>query len=338
MSIWGSIAEAAGSAVGAFFGGGGGGSSQPQYSDKIRKRTDSSATMSDFDVLYNSQALEGIQDLTTKIGEWSDRDQDFLTNYGEYQQQVAEVNQSILPHLSATTKEGIKANAKDLIANTTLKDFLRQGAQSGVPGLQNANNRLQQHLQNIPSEDERIGQALASVEENFGTAGKELAREFAQRGQTVSQSSARDLAMRKAGEKTKQAGLAAEAARQEKTSALQAGLASEAQVAQTEAGIRGQDINSLAQLQESQQSTLSQPQLDVDAPTTGSTELLTGLATVQSQQQFGTRSKQDQISHVQKGIKKPVMTSGAGGAVEGGLEIEPALVKPAGGLSNQNPQ
>jgi len=324
MSIWGSIAEAAGSAIGGFFGGGGDNQKSSVGADgKVRNRTDSASTISDFDVLYDSQALQGINELADRIQEWSTTDRTFFEkHYQTYQQQIADTNKSILPHIAETTKEALQQNAQDLVANTTLKDFFRQRVETGDEGITQANERLQTHLQNIPSEEERVGQALTSVESQFGKVGKELARDFASRGQALTQSTARDLAFQKAQAKAGAAGLASEQARAEKTGALTAGLAAETDVATTQAEVRATDVAGLTSLQEAQQAGLETPQVEgLTQPDTTAAELLTGVKTTLSQQQFGTRSREDEIAHTKKGIKKAPVTAGAGvsGTTVGGV-------------------
>lgn len=123
--------------------------------------------------------------------------------------------------------EDIKSNR----ALYNLRNSIKAVTGKVDPASAAAISSFNQQIENIPTTEERVGQALANVESQFGQAGKELAREFQSRGQTVTQASKRAQLFEKAKVKAGAAGAAAEAARAEKL----AGAEKAVGVAQTEA-------------------------------------------------------------------------------------------------------
>lgn len=332
MGTFGDWAKIGGNFLGGLLDDDGGGDRKTVTEAKVQPRTDSTASMSDFDIMYNASSVESMRNFADQMGRWVERDQNFLANtYQPFQSQVIDTNTKILPHLTATTTKTLEENARDLVRNDTLKTFLRDKAQTGDTGMQNALAKFEEHLATVPDEQTRVGQALTSVESQFGEIGKQLTRDYQSRGQTVSQSSKRDLLMQKAKAKAGAADAAAEAARLEKGAALQAGLEAQTGVNKAAAEQRGADVASLTTLQESQQAGLETPQVGGVQPVTGyeGASIQSGVEVSSGTQEFGTRSKQDQVSQTQKGIKMPTLTSGATGqvpnqTVTSGVQGEPA--------------
>ena len=206
----------------------------------------------------------------------------------------------------------LEQNLTDMQENSGIKTMLRdQSAQAGGVGT-DALAGFRAEMDKLPTTEERVGQALTRVEGQFGQVGKQLARDFQSRGQTVSQASKRNLAIEKAKAKSGAAGAAEEGARQERLNTLERGVAvaGQAQVGAT---------NQLTALQQSQQSGLETPQIAGVQETTGleAAKLEGDLQTTQATQEFGTRQKSDDITHTQKGIEKGVVSSGATGQAPG---------------------
>jgi hypothetical protein len=323
---WGDVAKIAGSAADAYFSSDDGGKSKSQTTSitPVQPKTVSGANMQDFDILYSQQAVDQLKQLTARVEEWSIQDRDFFQNvYQPYQQNIIGTNEALLPTIEKVASSTLEQNARDMQSNTGLKTMLRQ--QMGIAGVEGAEalRRFTAEFDNIPSQEERVGQALTRVEAQFGQAGKQLARNFQSRGQTVSQASQRNLAIEKAKAKAGAAGAAAEAARAEKLGAAQAGV----QIAgQMQAGATGQVVS----LQESQQAGLALPQVSGVQQTEGlaAANLQARTETELGTMEFGTRTKADTVEHTQKGIQEPVMTSGAtggapaGAATVGGTEVQ----------------
>jgi hypothetical protein len=129
----------------------------------------------------------------------------------------------------------------------------------------------------------------------------------------VSQASARNLAIEKAKAKSGAAGAAAEAARQEKLNVAERGVALSGQA---QAGA----TNQLLGVQAGQQAGLATPQVGGVTPTEGlgAAQIQAKTETELGTQEFGTRTRADDVTHTQKGIEQPVMSSGASGAAPTG--------------------
>jgi hypothetical protein len=83
-----------------------------------------------------------------------------------------------------------------------------------------------------------------------------------------------------------------------------------------QAGIAGA-TNSLAALQRSNQAMLGATDSALVDPgsiqgSEGMTGVAAGMTEVSSQQSFGTRARTDSIENIQKGLREPVQTAGAG--------------------------
>lgn len=314
MSIWDSVISAGGSMLSGIFDDDDS-EQKVTTTNKVTPSTVGGTKIQDFDVLFNSQAVNAMYDLSNQMGEWAARDRNFYQNtYLPYQQQVQQTNMSMLPAIEGASKAALEANARDIMKNDLLKDVLRTKAGQGDARIEGYLNQFDQALKAIPDENTRVGQALAGVEEQFGQAGKELVRDFQSRGQSVTQTSARALAMEKAKAKAGAAQTASEAARQEKMQGLSAGLAGAAQALGTQSTASAQNVQSIATLQGTQQFGLAMPQLQQDRVTgLEASQLQSGLATTAATQQFGTRLKEDDVTQTQAGVAAPTMTSGATG-------------------------
>lgn len=304
--------------------------SETIHTTKVQPRTESSANLTDFDILYRDLAVQNMDVLTERMQAWSAQDQGFMQRtYRPFQEQLMQTNAQLLPVIERTNTAALETISRDIANTDNLKNFLTGRARNSQGMLAPELEALQNQISEIPTTEERVGQALTSVESQFSQAGKELSREFQQRGQTVSQASARGLAVEKAKAKAGAAGAAKEAARKEQLAGAQLGLSAAAQAEQTRAGIRAQDVAGLANLQQGAALGLEAPQVggvtEADRSLAGTAA---GLAQTAGTQSFGTRQRQDQISHTQKGIKEGVTTSGAG---SGGVSGATAGVTQAGG-------
>lgn len=315
MVNWGSLATIAGSAIGGLLGDGGDdGDRTTTTSATVNPRTVSGGQMQDFDILYSQQAVEQMQELTKRIEEWSTTDRDFFTNtYQPFQENIVRTNEALLPAIEQVAGATLEQNARDMQSNEGLKSMLRDQAGAAGEGQVESLQRFMTELDNIPSEEERVGQALTRVEGQFTQAGKQLARDFQSRGQTVSQASQRGLAIEKAKAKAGAAGVAAESSRTERLAAAERGVGVTGSV---QAGATSQ----LLGVQAGQQAGLATPQVGGLKETTGleSATLEAGLATTQATQELGTRTRADSVEQTQAGIKNPVLTTGATGVAPPG--------------------
>jgi hypothetical protein len=123
--------------------------------------------------------------------------------------------------------------------------------------------------------------------------------------------------MQKATAKAGASGAAAAGARAERMNILGQGVTAGGAVETTgQQGVTA-GVNAITGLQKSSQAMLgatNEALIDPGAiqESEGMTGVSAGLAEVSSQQSFGTRARTDSIQNIQKGIKGPVQTSGAG--------------------------
>lgn len=296
----------------------GGDSGSKGTSGEIKNNTVSSSNIADKDVLYRDQAVYEMDQMANILSQYSQQDRNFIeSSYRPFQQSLMQSNQNLLPVIERVAGATLEQNAKDLLGNEALKGVLRNQATNGNSDIKNAYDSLTQQLSKIPTTEERVGQALTDVESQFKGAGRELARDFASRGQTVSQASRRDLAFEKAKAKAGVAGQAAEASRAEQIGAKQLGLAAAETAGQSQLQLQTGAINSLATLQSAQQAGLATPQIGgVNNPGAGldAANIEAGVRTAAGLQTFGSRASSDEVTTTKKGIKPPVFTSGATGS------------------------
>ena len=317
MGVWDSVISGGAQVAGAYLSNSGGGSATGA-DGKVRNSTTGKSQLSDFDIMYNAASVQSMYDLTNKLDQWSNMDQNFFQNtFQPFQEKLIQTNSDLLPSIEKVAGNTLEANARDLTQNESLKRAFRTSVSGTERQFSGQINSLLRQVNNVPSEEERVGQALASVESQFGQAGKALSRDFQSRGQAVSQASKRSMEFEKAKAKAGAAGAAAEAARAEKMAATEKTL-----------GVLGQKsaqaTSQLLGVQGGQQAGLATPQVGGVTPTTGlaGAQLQADLEKTGSQQTFGTRQRQDDVTQVQKGIQNPVLTSGATGqAPTGGANM-----------------
>jgi hypothetical protein len=316
------VISAAGSALGGFLGDDdGGGKSETIHTTKVQPRTESTAAMTDFDILYRDAAVQNFDLFTTQFAEWAQQDETFMQDtYRPFQEQLMQTNAQLLPIIERTNAAALETISRDIANTDNLKTYLTGMASNSQEIGRDQFANLESQIANIPTTEERVGQALTAVETQFSTAGKQLARDFASRGQAVTQASKRDLAFQKAQAKAGAAGQAAEAARAEQMSGATLGLKAAQDLATTQAASRQSDISGLAQLQQGAALGLETPQVGgVTAPDRSAGDTAAGLVETAGTQSFGTRQRQDEISHTQKGIEEAPVTSGAGSGPVAGV-------------------
>lgn len=306
---WIGAAITAGAAVvGALAGGDDGGKSSDSGAYKVRDKTESSTGLQNMEMFFDENAEQALKNLSDTLGSWAEQDQAFFQEVWQpFQQELITTNANMLPIIEQTSADALEAISRDMVENDTLKDAFRSSIALGDTTMTDTLNSLLTEIDNIPSVEQRVGEALASVEGNFGRAGKELARSMAEQGRAVSQSSERDLAIEKAKAKSGASSLAAEQARLEKQQALQAGLGAIA-------GVQEQRIGGLATTtaagQKSQELGLGAVGQQVGGVTaaqdgTGKAGIQADLVTQAATKVLGTENVNKSADFTQKGIKNP---------------------------------
>jgi hypothetical protein len=303
---------------------------------EILPSTVSGNIVQDMNFLFDLEAGEAMKGLTEQMNQWSGQDREFFENtFQPFQASLIEANQALIPGIVANAGAAMQSSLKDLMGGDFLKDAFRQQVEQSGGDISALSESFTQQIDNIPSAEQRIGEAISGVEQRFGAAGAELKRQMASQGLDVSQASKRQLAIEKAKAKAGAVGVAGEAARTEKLSATQAGIGVAANV-QTGAA------NLLATQQSLTQAGASlTPQVGgVQAGQAVSEAGAIGaqLATTGAERVLGTASATKQAEFTQAGIATPRFFDKETGKVvdAAGNKIEqPVATKPVFGTGTQ---
>lgn len=297
---------------------------------KILPKTVSGNDMTDFDILFNQEAETAMREMAQSLETMASQDRDFFKNtFQPYQESIINTNTKMLPMIEQVASAALEANTRDMITNESLKNSFAATAEGGFEKggrVDTMANKFFSELEKMPSEQDMIGSALSQVEGQFQGAGKELARDFAQRGQSVSQSSARDLAFQKATAKAGAASTASQQFRQESLSRAQAGLGAATDLEAAEMQLKGQATEGLLALQQRQDEAglfAKQMQLDVGEVQTGEGMfgMAGGLRESDALKQLGTDTTTESIAWTQKGIKGAVTQNPDGSVNVGGNQM-----------------
>jgi hypothetical protein len=237
------------------------------------------------------------------MNDWAADDRAFFKDTFEpFQQALIDTNQDLLPDIVANSGTALQQNLKDMMGSEFLKESFRSQITEAGGDISRFATDFAQQVDQIPSAEERVGQAMSGIEQRFGAAGKELKRAMAAKGVDVTQASARDLAIAKAGAKAGGTQQAQEAARREKLGATERGI-----------GVLGAVQQSQSTMLQSQQS-LTQSGADL-LPQVGGvqeTESLSqagvvgaDMATAMSEKILGQTSDTKSAEFVQKGLQVP---------------------------------
>jgi hypothetical protein len=197
----------------------------PEYEPEVLPKTVSGNVVSDMDFLFDIEAHEAMQYLTTQMNDWSQEDRGFFKDQFEpFQASLIEANQDLIPDIVANSGTALKQNMKDMMGSDFLKETFRSQITDAGGDIGRFATDFAQQIDNIPSAEERVGQVVSGIEQRFGQAGKELKRQMASKGLDVSEASQRDLAINKAMAKAAGTDQAQEAARSEKLAGTERGI------------------------------------------------------------------------------------------------------------------
>lgn len=207
---------------------------------EILPNTVSGNTYQDQDFVFDQEASEAMKGLTDMMGEWSQTDRDFFEKtFQPFQQSLIEGNKALIPNIVANSKESLAQNMSDLVASDHLKDQFRATMSEAGEGVVQAGRSFFKQIQDIPSAEQRVGEAVAGIEKRFGQAGAELKRSMASKGLDVDVASQRALSIAKASAKAGATDQAQEAARLEKMTATEKGIGIASTVQQSNAQMLG---------------------------------------------------------------------------------------------------
>jgi len=278
-----------------------------QQYPELEPKTVSGQDKTSFDILYDEQSSAALANLSLQMNDWAAADREFFQSvYQPFQEEIIQTNQSLLPSIERTATATLEANAKDLFSNSSIKDSFRNVIEISGESIADIATDFKAELDNMPTSEERVGQALANTELQFGRVAKELQKDLASRGQRMSQATKRQLAIEKATAKAGVAGAAAEAAREERRTALAEG-------AGVMGAVQASGTQQLTAMQTAQQAGLAAPQVGgVTGPSELATRTGADLATTTGTKQLGTDQTRTNVEHTQKGIKGAVQVDDKG--------------------------
>lgn len=323
MGFLDSAFDFAGDFLGGVFGGDDNESSV-EHSTVVNPSTTSGQDQNTVDFMFDESMRTAMTEFATKLSEWGDLDQQFFTDvFQPFQEELIAANQQLLPMIAANAELSLESSIADLTSNKVLKDAFAANTLKLGDQVSATADRFQAELDNLPTEQQRVGQALADVEMQFGKAGAEIKRAAAAQGINVTGADRRDLAINKATAKAGAAGAAAEGARRERMDALAggAGVFSNLQSSQaTQMGALQQLTQGAANL--APQVGGVQDVTSASAATTAAGNVLTAGGT----QQTGVDTENKSITTLEAGVTGgnfPGLDGGGGGVNGGGVNTLP---------------
>ena len=301
-----------------------------EISAEVKPRTVSGGDLSTGDIFYSAEDVMALRALVNQLDSWSKMDRGFWENtYLPFNEAVAQANLSIAGAVEAAAPATLEENMRDLVSNNALKAAFRESAVSGFGPdgpVDLAASNFFTELDALPTESELVGQALTQVEGQFGRAGKQLARDFASRGQAVSQASKRDLLIEKAKAKSGAAAAAGVQARTERQAAFEKGVGVALTQQEAADAAKANAIANLTALQTTQQFGLTTPTmagLDPNISGQDSSKLTAGLIGEEAGKIQRTTTVGQDASFTQEGIKEPIFP-GIETTTEAGIPITDA--------------
>jgi len=284
------------------------GKKDPKTPD-VSPSTKSGESKTSTQILFDQEAMGGMKNLSYKLTEWGDLDRDFMENtYRPFQEDLIATNTQLINMIGKNSNLALEESIKDLTGSAALKSIFRQNITSTGAQISETANRFATEIQNLPTTEQRIGQAASAVEQQFGKAGADIRGRLKAQGLQVSQATERDLAIQKATAKAGAVGAAAEGARAERMNALAtgAGVFSNLQASQSQ-----QLASQQAQTQSGvglipQVSGVTMP---TDAATKQAGDMVAGMGMVSR----GVESTDKDLNITQKGV-----TSGSFPGLDGG--------------------
>jgi hypothetical protein len=323
MGIWDKVVDVALDVGGAIIGGFG--DDEPDQPDRsVQPSTTSLTDDQTVKFVFDEAARDAMKNLTSQMQNWSETDRTFFEDkFMPFQQALIDTNMGLLENISKNSNLSLEQSMKDLAGGEMLKNAFRANISDLGGQISDVANRFAQELEKLPTEQDRIGQAVSRVEQTFGQAGAEIRRKMAAQGINVTQATERSIALQKAQAKAGAVGAAGEQARRERMDALSTGAGVFANLQ------AGQSAQLTAQQQLTQAGVGLTPQVGgVVAPdaVSGAGVIGADLTKTGAETIMGTEKTQTGFEVVQPGVTKGVFKG------EGGLEDVSGLPTGPGAL------
>lgn len=209
---------------------------------EILPNTVSGNSYSDQDFVFDEEAQAAMKSLTEQMNTWSQTDRSFFEEtFQPFQQALIEGNKSLIPNIVENSKESLSQNVSDLVASDHLKTQFRSMIKDSGGAISEFGANFLEQVRNIPSTEQRVGEAVAGIEKSFGQAGAELKRSMAAKGLDVDVASKRALAIAKASAKAGGVQQAKEASRLEQMTASERAVGVASQVQESQANMLTQE-------------------------------------------------------------------------------------------------
>jgi hypothetical protein len=89
---------------------------------EILPKTVSGASVTDFDILYDSQAIDALKSLAADLERFQTDDRDFFSNiYQPFQQAIADTNRTVLSTIEKTVPDALETISRNMFSNEPLK-------------------------------------------------------------------------------------------------------------------------------------------------------------------------------------------------------------------------
>ena len=192
---------------------------------KFTANTVSGNTTNDVDFLFDVEATQAMTNLTRSMNNWGMQDRTYFKQVFEpFQTALIKSNQALLPDIVANSGASLQSNLKAIMGGDMLQEAFTNLAKQTGGDLSRFSADFGQMVDQIPTAEQRVGQAVSGLEQQFGKAGAELKRQMGAKGMDVSEAGLRQMALGKATSKSSVTDQANQMARTEKLDALERGI------------------------------------------------------------------------------------------------------------------
>ena len=192
---------------------------------EFQNNTQSGNTTNDVSFLFDVEATQAMTNLTQSMNDWSMQDRDYFKNVFEpFQNALIKSNQALLPDIVANSGSSLQSNLKAIMGGDMLQEAFTNLAKETGGDISRFSADFGQMVDQIPTAEQRVGQAISGLEQQFGKAGADLKRQMGAKGMDVSEAGLREMAIGKATAKAGVTDQANQAARMEKLDALERGI------------------------------------------------------------------------------------------------------------------
>jgi hypothetical protein len=183
----------------------------------VQPKTVSGNAVNDMDFQFDAEFTDSMKAFAEQLNSWAAEDRGFYEKHVQpFQAALMESNKALLPSITANSTMSLKQNMIDMFGSEQLKKAFRETISTTGEDIGEFASDFANQISNIPSADQRVGEAVSGIEQQFGQAGADLKKQMGAKGLDVSEAGLRSLAIGKAEALSGGTAAAREAARQEK--------------------------------------------------------------------------------------------------------------------------